>query len=224
MKVTSSARSKSSSLVDALDAELAKALGGDELVEGDHVHVEGLGALGDELADAAEADHAQRLAIELVAAVARTRPFAADERPVCLGHVSKQRQGQRQRVLGRRDRVRLWRVGDDDSALGGGRDIDVVDACAGAADRLHAIGARDQLGGQLGRRADQDRVELADALGELAGIPIETELDVEALAQQLDAGSAIFSLTRTLASVRASVASPRVRVLDDPIDACRERL
>ena len=62
--------------LDALDAELAEALRGDELVEGDHVHVEGLGALGDELADAAEADHAERLAVELVAAVARALPLA----------------------------------------------------------------------------------------------------------------------------------------------------
>ena len=165
--------------LDALDAELAEALGGDELVEGDHVHVEGLGALGDELADAAEADHAQRLAVELVAAVARARPLARDQRAVRLGHVATQRQRQRQRVLGGGDRVRLGRVGDDDPALGGGRDVDVVDAGAGAADHLHALGARDQLRGQLGRRADQDRVELADALLELAAVPVETELDIE---------------------------------------------
>ena len=50
-----------------LHAELPEALGGDELVEGDHVHLERLRALGDQLADAPEADHAQGLAVELVA-------------------------------------------------------------------------------------------------------------------------------------------------------------
>ena len=61
--------------LDALDAELAEALGGDELVEGDDVHVEGEGAAGDELADPAEADHAEGLAVELVAAEAGAGPL-----------------------------------------------------------------------------------------------------------------------------------------------------
>ena len=62
--------------LDALDAEVAEALRGDELVEPDHLHLEREGALGDELADAAEADHAERLAVELVSGVARARPSA----------------------------------------------------------------------------------------------------------------------------------------------------
>ena len=45
----------------ALDAQLPEALGGDELVEGDDLHVERLRALGDQLADPPEADHAERL-------------------------------------------------------------------------------------------------------------------------------------------------------------------
>ncbi len=51
--------------VDTVDAELAKALGGDELVEGDDLHLEALSAFGDELADPPEADHSERLAVEL---------------------------------------------------------------------------------------------------------------------------------------------------------------
>ena len=123
--------------LDALDAELAEALGGDELVEGDDVHVEGLRPLGDELADPAEADHSEGLAVELVAARSWSAPTrrAASER-VGLRDVAEQRQRQRQRVLGGGDRVGLGRVGDDDPALGRGRDVDVVDARAGAADHL----------------------------------------------------------------------------------------
>ena len=121
-----------------LDAELAEALGGDELVEGDDLHVEALGALGDELADAAEADHAERLAVELGALELGAVPAPVDQRAVGLGDVAAEREGQRQRVLGGGDRVRLGRVGDDDPAAGRGRDVDVVDAGAGAADHLQA--------------------------------------------------------------------------------------
>jgi hypothetical protein len=51
-----------------LHPELAEALRGDELVERDDVHVECLCALGDELADAAEPNDTQRLAVKLVSA------------------------------------------------------------------------------------------------------------------------------------------------------------
>ena len=54
----------------------------------------------------------------------------------------------------------------------------------GAADHLQAVGALDQLGGQLRRRADHDRVVVADLLGEVA---VAVDVDVEALAQELDA-------------------------------------
>ena len=135
--------------VDPLDAELAEALGGDELVEGDHVHVEGERPAGDELADPAEADHPERLAVELVAAEARPRPLAGGQRGVGLRHVAEQRQRQRQRVLGGGDGVRLGGVGDDDPAVGRGADVDVVHSGAGAPDRPHPVGALDQLGGHL---------------------------------------------------------------------------
>ena len=136
-RVTRSARpSSSSTLSSALDAELAEALGGDELVEGDDVHLEALGALGDELADAAEADHAERLAVELGALELGPVPAPVDQRAVRLRDVAEQGQRQRQGVLGGGDRVRLGRVGDDDPAAGRGRDVDVVDAGAGAADHL----------------------------------------------------------------------------------------
>ena len=219
-------------LLDALqplDPELAEALGGDELVEGDDVHLEALGALGDELADAAEADHAERLAVELGAlelgpvpapgderfvtpagrcgrgpgrgrrvcwgAKPITRVFAVelgplnlarsqravDERAVGLRDVAEEGERQRQGVLGGGDRVRLGRVGDDDAAAGGGRDVDVVDAGAGAADHLQVGRQLDQLRRHLRRRADQDRVVLADLLAQLLVGHLEAEVDVEVL-------------------------------------------
>ena len=60
-----------------LDAELAVALGADERVVGDDAHAEALRALRDELADAAEAEDAERLVHELDAARTSSAPTAA---------------------------------------------------------------------------------------------------------------------------------------------------
>ncbi len=174
--------------VDPVDSELAKPLWGDELVEGDHLHVERLRALGDQLSDAPEADHAKRLAVELVAPVARARPLAIDQRRVRLRHVPAERESERQGVLGRGHGIRLRRVGDDDPAGRRRGHVDVVHARARTPDHLQLLGESDQLRGHLGRRADQDRVELADPPFELCLVPVEPELDVELRTQQVDAG------------------------------------
>ena len=202
-----SARARGPRALGALDAQFAEALGGDELVEGDDLHLEGLGALGDELADPAEADHAERLAVELGALEVGPLPGAADERAVGLGHVAAERQHQRQRVLGGGDRVRFGGVGDDDAAAGRGGDVDVVDAGAGAADHLEPLGALDQLGGHLGRRADQDRVVAGDRVAQLLVGHLEPEVDVEVLAQQVDAGVGDLLLDQDLHGVTSSTFS-----------------
>ena len=92
-------------------------------------------------------------------------------------------------MLGRRYNVRLGSVGHDDPALGCGVDVDVVNADARATDRPQALGPLDQAGVELGGRPDEDGVELANPLLELAVVPVDPELDVEAgVAQELDAG------------------------------------
>ena len=147
---------------------------------------------------------------------------AADQRRVRLRHVAGERQQQRHRVLGGGDDVRLRRVGDDDAAAGGGGDVDVVDADAGAADGLEVVGLLEQLRGQLGRRADQDAVVVADPALELAVRPVDAEVDVETgVAQQLDAGvadllldehlhrvtSPTFSIVQSMQAVSASTSA-----------------
>ena len=221
-RVTTSARPSSSlELLDPFDAELAEALRRDELVEGEHVHLEALGALGDELADAAEADHAERLAVELGALELGPLPGAAGERGVGPRDVAAEGEHQRQGVLGGGDRVRFGRVGDDDAAAGRGGDVDVVDAGAGAADHLEALGPLDQLRRHLGRRADEQRVVGADRLAQLLLGHLEAEVDLEALAQQLDAGvgdllldedlhrvtSGAFSIAQSMQAVSASTSA-----------------
>jgi hypothetical protein len=88
----------------------------------------------DELADAPEPEDPQRLAAQLGAAEVLALPAPGGQRAVRLRDVARQRQQQRERVLGRRDDVRARRVDDDDAALGRRGDVDVVDADAGAAD------------------------------------------------------------------------------------------
>ena len=175
--------------LDALDPELAEALGGDELVEGDDLHVEALGALGDELADAAEADHAEGLAVELGALELGAVPAAGDQRGVRLRDVAEEGEGQRQRVLGGGDRVRLGRVGDDDPAPGRGRDVDVVDAGAGAADHLQ-VGrpARSAPASSWSPSGSGSRRTRRSARASSSSDHVEAEVDVEIRAQQVDAG------------------------------------
>ena len=169
----------------ALDAELAEAIGRDERVVGDDAHPEAERAARDLLADPAEAEHAERLAGELDARVRAPLPAALLERRVRLRDVARERDEQADRVLGGGDDRRLRRVRDDDPAPRRRLDVDVVDADARAADHLEALGALDQLGGQLRRGADDDRVVAADDLLERA---LGVDVDVEARAEELDAG------------------------------------
>ena len=125
--------------LDALDAELAEAVVGDERVVGDDAHAEADRAARDLLADAAEAEHAERLAVELDAAPGLALPAALLQRGVRLRDVARERDQQADRVLGGRDDRRLGRVRDDDPAPRRRLDVDVVDTHAGAADHLQAV-------------------------------------------------------------------------------------
>ena len=170
-----------------LHAERAVAVGADVRVVREHLHPEALRALGDELADPAEPQDAERLVHELDAGVLRAVPAPGDERRMGLRDVPGQREQQRHRVLGRGDDVRLRGVGDDDAALGRLGNVDVVDPDAGTADRLELLGVRERLGVELRRRADQDPGVAADPLEQLLAGPVEPGVDVEAgVAQQRD--------------------------------------
>ena len=52
------------------------------------------------------------------------------------GQLAGEREHQGDGMLGGGDRIAERRVHDDDAARGGGRDVDIVDADAGAADHL----------------------------------------------------------------------------------------
>ena len=122
----------------ALDPQLAEPLGGDERVVRDDLHLQTERAPRHLPADAAEAEHAEHLVRELDTAPLRALPAALDQRRVGLRDVARQREQQPDRVLGRRDDIRLGRVRDDDAAPGRRVDVDVVDSDAGAPDHLEA--------------------------------------------------------------------------------------
>src|SRR4029079_614297 len=94
------------------------------------------GAARDLLADAAEAEHAERLARQLDPAVRLALPPSLLQRRMRLRDVARERDEQADRVLRRGDDRRLRRVRDDDAAPRRGLDIDVVDADACAPDHL----------------------------------------------------------------------------------------
>ena len=135
--------------------------------------------IGNDRADIAAADDAQRLVGDLDAHEAVLLPLAGLRRGVGLRDLAGEREHQRDGVLGGGDRVAERRVHHDHALGGGGRDIDVVDADAGAADHLEVLGLLQELGGDLGGRADRQPVELADQLGELLLVGAELGLEVD---------------------------------------------
>ena len=121
-------------------------------------HAEGEGPLGDQRADPAEADDAERLAVQLDALPLRALPAAGHERRVGLGDVAGLGQQQGHGLLGRREDVRLRGVDHHDATLGGRGHVDVVEADAGPADHDQVGAGRQDLGGHLRGRADDQGV------------------------------------------------------------------
>src|SRR5581483_9957302 len=74
---------------------------------------------------------------------------------------------QRDGVLGGGDGVAVGRVHDDHALGGGGLDVDVVDADAGAAHHLEAVGGSKHLLRHLGGRAHGEAVVALDGFLEL---------------------------------------------------------
>ena len=120
-------------------------------VVSDQARAEGGHPLGEQHPDAAQADHADGLAGDLDAGVARALPLAGLERGGSGDRVAGHRQQQRHRLLSRGDDVRGRRVDHHDPAGGGGRHLDVVQADPGPGDHLQPWGGGDRRGVDLGR-------------------------------------------------------------------------
>ena len=127
---------KSSSRLDQLNADAAGGLRRQDRIVADHFHLEPMRAVGDDPADVAEADDAERLVADLGAGEFAAIPFAGVDRRVRRRDVPRQRHHHRDRVLGGRDAVAGRAVHHDDSAARRRFDIDVIDPDARAPDHF----------------------------------------------------------------------------------------
>ena len=96
-------------------------------------------------------------------------------------------------MLGRGDRIAEGRVHHDDALLGRRRNVDIVDADAGAADHLEILRRGDDLLGDLARRADGEAIILADDFEQLVLVlaQIGQVVDLDAIVlEDLDGGLA----------------------------------
>ena len=190
-RVMKSARLNSSGELDLLDAEVTRAVGRQERIVRNHPHAQALRAVGDDRADIAAADDAERLVGDLDAHEAVLLPLAGLRGDIGLRDLARERQHHGDGVLGGGDRIAERGVHHDDALGSGRRDIDIVDADTGAADHLQPLGALEELGRDLGRRTDGEAVETVDHFGEL--VLVGTELRLEhgldaAILEDLDGG------------------------------------
>ena len=155
-----SERASSSSSGQQFDAQLRGAGRRHVGVVGHHVGAERGQPGGDQLPDTAQPDHADGLAEDLGAGERRPLPGAFAQRRVGRGDLARGGQQQRHRVLGGAVDVRRRRVDHQHAARGGGVDVDVVQADAGARDDLELGRGGEHLGVDGGRRAHQQRVGL----------------------------------------------------------------
>jgi hypothetical protein len=156
--------------LDLLDAEFDAALGREEGIIGDHLHLQAARPLGDDRADIARPDQPQRLGRELHAHEAVLLPLARLGGRVGLGQLAGKREHQRDGVLGGGDGIAERRVHHHHTLRGRGRNINIVDADAGAADHLQVRGSVQDVARDLGRGADREAVIAADDLLELVGL------------------------------------------------------
>ncbi len=171
---------------DETHAHLGSPRAGDVGVEGHDLHAERRKPLRDKDTDPAETDDADDLLVELDPGVLAALPLTGLERGIGGRDVAGRGQQQPDRQLGRRDDVGRRGVDHHDAGLRGRRDVDVVQPDAGPGHDLERTGGGQRLGVHLGRRADQDRVDVRD--GGQQGGPVSTVAvpDLEVRAESLD--------------------------------------
>ena len=163
-----------------LHPELTRPIGAHVRVVGRELHAERVGTLRDEHADAPETDDAEHLVVQLDAFPLRAVPRAVPQVAIGLRDVAGLREQQRDRVLGRRQHVRLRRVHDHHAAAGRGVDVDVVEPDAGATHHLQAVAGFEHFGGDLRRTADHQRGGATHRDEQVGGREVELLVDLEA--------------------------------------------
>ena len=127
----------------------------------------------------------------------RALPLAALERRVGRGDVARAGEQQADRELGGADDVGRRGVDDHDAGRRRRRDVDVVEADAGAGDDLEPAGRGQRLGVDLGRAADQDRVDFGQRGQQRGAVGAVAAPDLEVGPERLDGGGRSSSAIRT---------------------------
>ena len=170
-----------------LDAHLLGSLDAHVRIERDHAHPEAERTSGDQRPDPAEADQPDRLAGELDALPCGSLPPALGQGRMRLRDASRLREEQRHGVLGGADDVRGRCVHDHHASARRGVDVDVVEPDAGARHDPQVRGRVEHFGGHLRRAADDQRVVRRDLGDQVALGEIGPHVDLEVLAEQLEA-------------------------------------
>jgi hypothetical protein len=171
---------------DQAHAHLRCAAGSNEGIERDDVHAERGQPLRDQSTDAAQPDDACGFLIELDAGELGSLPLAVLQRCGCRGDVPGCGDQEPHRQLGSADDVGLWRIDHHDASLGGRPYIDVVQAHSRPGDDLEPARGGEDLDVDLGRAADQDRVDIGDRGDQRGPIGAVAEADLEVRPERLD--------------------------------------
>ena len=147
-----------------LDAQVVGAFLRQERVVRDDSHLQALGAVGDDAADIAGADQPQHLAGDFHAHEAVLFPLAGLGARIGGRQLARQRQHQRDGMLGGGDGIAEGRVHHDHAGAGGGGNVHIVHADAGAAHNLQILRRLQHIGGELGGAANGDAVILVNDL------------------------------------------------------------
>ena len=152
-------------------------------VVGDDVGAEGGQPMGHQLADAAEAHHADGLAEDLGAVELGALPGVLAQGRVGGRDLPGCREHQRQRMLGRAVDIGGRRVDHQHPGGRRGVDVDVVQAHTRPGDDLELGCGGDHLGVDGGGGADQDRVGVGDGFQQLGAVGAVDPADLHLVAE-----------------------------------------
>ena len=153
--------------LEQLDVQIRSHLARDERVVSDREHSERVSTVDDFTADAAETDHAQHLAVQLGPGESLLLPATRFHVGVGRRDGTGRGQHERERMLGHADAVGARGVHDQDAALAGSVQIDVVDPGPGSTDDLQRGCLREQIRVDAGRASDNECVCICNVVCEL---------------------------------------------------------
>src|SRR5690606_32719861 len=162
-------------------------LGSGAVLVGDDAHPEGPGPGGHRLANAPEADDAQRLPGEAGSHQLLLDPPTFLQRGVAAGDVAGQGDHQPECQLGDRQRVGIGSVDDLDPAGDGGGDVDGVETGAGTGDDPEPLRPVDEPGRDPGGGTDDDGLVVTDDPRQFVLRQAGAHIDVEVGGEDLEA-------------------------------------